>query len=262
MISETSCSLRAADEVSPPPRCPTRLQKEKKKTRSFKSTHTLLAVSYLHHMMKQIHVNATRAAVIRQQIKLIESVTLTVSVVPVGKTNHPTSAFAPAALFACGSLGTVSRSTPAPCFPWLCAVGCFQCAPPSSPKPPLAGHSAGKTSVPEGSQKQNELSLMWIYLNMILTPYWIWTMRRITFEKMHFLKIWQETLKHTATLKEQNDFSYYVSWVYPTMHPCVFRGGKVTCWYSTRSLASSQISGRRRPTVFPASSQAGCKAGH
>lgn len=34
MISETSCSLRAADEVSPPPRCPTRLQKNKHRKRS------------------------------------------------------------------------------------------------------------------------------------------------------------------------------------------------------------------------------------
>lgn len=32
MISETSCSLRAADEFSPPPRCPTRLWEKIQKT--------------------------------------------------------------------------------------------------------------------------------------------------------------------------------------------------------------------------------------
>lgn len=67
-----------------------------------------------------------------------------------------TSACAPAALFACVSLGTVSRSTPAPCSPWLGAAGCFRCAPPSSPRLPSAGHSAGKISVPEEPQADGQ----------------------------------------------------------------------------------------------------------
>lgn len=65
-----------------------------------------------------------------------------------------TSACAPAALVACGSLGTVSRSILAPCSPWLCVVGCFQCAPLSSPTLPSAGRSVGKISVPETAEKE------------------------------------------------------------------------------------------------------------
>lgn len=47
-----------------------------------------------------------------------------------------TSACAPAAPAACGSQGTASRSTLAPCSPWPAAGDCSRCAPPSSPRPP------------------------------------------------------------------------------------------------------------------------------
>lgn len=47
-----------------------------------------------------------------------------------------TSACVLAAPAACGSPGTVSRSTPAPCSPWPSSVDCSQCALPSSPTPP------------------------------------------------------------------------------------------------------------------------------
>lgn len=47
-----------------------------------------------------------------------------------------TSACAPVAPAACGSRGTASRSTRAPCSPWPAAGGYSRCAPPSSPRPP------------------------------------------------------------------------------------------------------------------------------
>ena len=63
-----------------------------------------------------------------------------------------TSACAPASPSACGSRGTVSRSTRGPCPPWRASAGCSRCGPPSSPRPPSAGHSAGRTSAPKGRQ--------------------------------------------------------------------------------------------------------------
>lgn len=89
-----------------------------------------------------------------------------------------TSACAPASLFACGSLGTVSRSTPAPYSPWLGAADCFRCALPSSPRLPSAGHSAGKISVPKEPQKEiDSQQIQWIIniiyfqaLHLILRP--------------------------------------------------------------------------------------------
>lgn len=60
-----------------------------------------------------------------------------------------TSACAPAAPSVCGSQETVFRNTPALCSLWLYGVGYSRCAQLSSPRPPLAGHSAGRISVPE-----------------------------------------------------------------------------------------------------------------
>lgn len=65
-----------------------------------------------------------------------------------------TSACALAVPAASGSLGIASHSIPALCSPWHGAAGYFRCAPLSFPRPPSAGHSAGKTSVPGRAERE------------------------------------------------------------------------------------------------------------
>lgn len=65
-----------------------------------------------------------------------------------------TSACALAVPAASGSLGIASHSIPALCSPWHGAGGYFRCAPLSFPRPPSAGHSAGKTSVPGRAERE------------------------------------------------------------------------------------------------------------
>lgn len=170
MISETSCSLRAADEASPPPLCPTRLQKQKYRRLLTNSiTHiTVIESLQLHNGKKRQSISTWTRSVRNKTLRVFQKLTASYAAKlsqiccerERTKSCDLTSACAPAALFVCGSLGTVSRSTPAPCSPWLGAAGCFRCAPPSSPRLPSAGHSAGKISVPEATQQEEKLSLL------------------------------------------------------------------------------------------------------
>lgn len=75
MISETSCSLRAADEVSPPPRCPTRLQKEKYR-RAVTQNYPLITVTepLILHSEINPHSFFTVTTVTRQQFIVIKLV--------------------------------------------------------------------------------------------------------------------------------------------------------------------------------------------
>lgn len=68
-----------------------------------------------------------------------------------------TSACALAVPAASGSPGIASHSIPALCSLWHAAGGYFRCAPLFFPRPPSAGHSAGKTSVPERAEGEREL---------------------------------------------------------------------------------------------------------
>lgn len=64
-----------------------------------------------------------------------------------------TSEIAPAAPFVCESPEIAFHSTPAFCSPLPFVWGCFPYAPPFSPKPPSADHSAGRSSVPVCTRK-------------------------------------------------------------------------------------------------------------
>lgn len=81
---------------------------------------------------------------------------------PIPAQPHPTaspltSACALAVPAASGSLGIASHSIPALCSLWHGAGGYFRCAPLFFPRPPSAGRSAGKTSVPERAEGEREL---------------------------------------------------------------------------------------------------------
>lgn len=105
-----------------------------------------------------------------------------------------TSACAPAALVACGSRGTASRSTRALCSLSLGAAGCFRCAPPFSPTPPSAGHSAGRISAPGVSQRRDE-ALMWsrnwfgVKNQSLLGEWWRAPAWHRPAEKIHMVKL-------------------------------------------------------------------------
>lgn len=82
-----------------------------------------------------------------------------------------TSACAPASLSVYGSQETAFHSTPALCSLWLCGVGYSQCARLSSPRPPLAGRSADRTSVPEHTSqnvKDENQSLARLYCSRVI----------------------------------------------------------------------------------------------
>lgn len=80
-----------------------------------------------------------------------------ISAQPLPTASPLTSACALAVPAASGSPGIASHSIPALYSLWHGAGGYFRCAPLFFPRPPSAGHSAGKTSVPERAEREREL---------------------------------------------------------------------------------------------------------